>query len=95
MPTKKKLLIIIVIIIIIIIISIIIIIIIMITTYRIFLKFYLKLEEHKGQKQTTSIFSAKLSDLGKSQKNSYKIGVFFGFCRKFDLFVFFYPKIGA
>ena len=66
----------------------------MITAYRIFLKFYMKLEEYKGQKQTTSIFSAKLSDLGKSQKN-YKIGFFFGFCQKFDLFVFFYPKIGA
>ena len=52
-----------------------------ITAYRIFLKFYLKLEEHKYQKQTTSVFSAKLSDLGKSQKNSYKIGFFLAFVK--------------
>ena len=48
----------------------------MITAYRIFLKFYLKLEEYKGQKQTTSIFSAKLSDLGKSQKKLQNWGFF-------------------
>ena len=62
------------------------------TSYRIFLKLYIKLEGVSGQKVIKTNFSERFSFWRKDLKNSSKIG--FDFCQKFNQLMC-HPRSGA
>ena len=57
------------------------------TIQRLFLKFYMKLEDLKGQKLMEPVFFRKILVLGKKPKISLTTGIFY-FCQKISPFMF-------